>query len=45
MDKGTDGWSQRTAFVGFDWASDHLFHIGDDGKVEVGQVNISMETP
>jgi len=23
MDKGTDTWSRRTAFVGFDWASDH----------------------
>ena len=23
MDKGMDSWSQRTAFVGFDWASDH----------------------
>ena len=23
MDKGPDNWRQRTAFVGFDWASDH----------------------
>jgi transposase len=23
MDEGTDSWSRRTAFVGFDWASDH----------------------
>lgn len=28
-----------------DWASVHLFHIGGDGKVEIGEVNISMETP
>lgn len=27
-----------------DWASVHLFQIGDDGKVEIGEVNISMET-
>ncbi len=23
MDRGTANWSARTAFVGFDWASDH----------------------
>ena len=23
MDEGTDSWSRRTAFVGFDWASAH----------------------
>ena len=23
MDKGADSWSERAAFVGFDWASDH----------------------
>ncbi len=35
MDKGTDSWSQRTAFVGFDWASDHhdVVLVDRQGKV------------
>ena len=35
MDKGTDGWSQRTAFVGFDWARDHhdVVVVDRQGKI------------
>ncbi len=35
MDKGTDGWSQRAAFVGFDWASDHhdVVLVDQRGKI------------
>ncbi len=35
MDKGMDSWSQRTAFVGFDWASDHhdVVLVDRHGKV------------
>jgi len=35
MDKGTDSWSERTAFVGFDWASDHHDVVVEDqhGKI------------
>ncbi len=36
MDKGTaDSWSQRTAFVGFDWASDHhdVLLVDQHGKI------------
>ncbi len=35
MDKGTDNWSQRAAFVGFDWASDHhdVVLVDQQGKV------------
>ena len=34
MDKGTDNWSRRTAFAGFDWASDHHDVVVDQhGKV------------
>ena len=35
MDKGTDGWSQWTAFVGFDWASDHhdVVLVDQRGKI------------
>ena len=35
MDKGTDNWSQRATFVGFDWASDHhdVVVVDQHGKV------------
>jgi len=35
MDKGTDGWSERAAFVGFDWASDHhdVVLVDQRGKI------------
>ena len=35
MDKGTDSWSERTAFVGFDWASDHhdIVLVDQRGKI------------
>lgn len=35
MDKGTDDWGQRTAFVGFDWASDHhdVVVVNQHGKI------------
>ena len=35
MDKGTDSWSRRTAFVGFDWASDHhdVVLVDEHGKI------------
>ncbi len=35
MDKGTDNWSQRTASVGFDWASDNhdVVVVDQHGKV------------
>ena len=35
MDKGKDNWSQRAAFVGFDWASDHhdVVVVDQRGKV------------
>ena len=36
MDRGTDSWSRRTVFVGFDWASDHhdVVLVDQHGKVE-----------
>ncbi len=36
MDKGTDNWRQRTAFAGFDWASDHhdvVVVVDQHGKI------------
>lgn len=35
MDKGADDWSRRTAFVGFDWASDHhdVVLVDQHGKI------------
>ncbi|MFV1969184.1 MAG: IS110 family transposase [Pirellulaceae bacterium] len=35
MDKDTDSWRQRTAFVGFDWASDHhdVVVVNQHGKI------------
>ena len=35
MDKGTDSWSERAAFVGFDWASDHhdVVLVNQAGKI------------
>ena len=35
MDKGTDSWSERTTFLGFDWASDHhdLVVVDQHGKI------------
>ncbi len=35
MDRETDTWSQRTAFVGFDWASDHhdLVLVDQHGQI------------
>ena len=35
MDRGTDTWSERTAFVGFDWASDHhdVVLVDQHGKI------------
>ena len=35
MDKGTDSWRQRMAFVGFDWASDHhdVVVVDQHGKI------------
>jgi len=35
VDQGTDSWSQRTAFVGFDWASDHhdVIVVDQHGKI------------
>jgi len=35
MDKGTDSWSQRTTFMGFDWASEHhdVVVVSQHGKI------------
>jgi transposase len=35
MDKGADSWSERRAFVGFDWASDHhdVVLVNQAGKI------------
>jgi transposase len=35
MDKGADDWSERTAFLGFDWASDHhdVVLVDQHGKI------------
>jgi transposase len=35
MDKGADDWSQRTAFLGFDWVSDHhdVVLVDQHGKI------------
>jgi len=35
MDKNTDRWSQRTTFVGFDWASEHhdVVVVAQHGKI------------
>ncbi len=35
MNKSTDRWSQRTVFVGFDWASDHhdVVVVNQAGKI------------
>lgn len=35
MDKGTDSWSERAAFLGFDWASDHhdVVLVDQHGKI------------
>ena len=35
MDKGADGWSERAAFVGFDWASDHHDVVLVDQRGEI----------
>ncbi len=35
MDRHTDHWRQRTAFVGFDWAGDHhdVVVVDQHGKI------------
>jgi len=35
MNQGTDGWSRDTAFVGFDWASDHHDIVVVDGHGQI----------